>query len=80
MASGLPVLASDWGGYRDSVVDDVTGYRVPTFITRGGPRVAWRRATEPLERLGRDSRLRQRLARPDLIRTVRGQGYQFVNR
>ena len=26
------------------------------------------------------SRLRQRLARPDLIRTVRGQGYQFVNR
>ena len=26
------------------------------------------------------SRLRQRLARPELIRTVRGQGYQFVNR
>ena len=26
------------------------------------------------------SRLRQRLDRPDLIRTVRGQGYQFVNR
>lgn len=26
------------------------------------------------------SRLRQRLGRPDLIRTVRGQGYQFVNR
>ena len=26
------------------------------------------------------SRLRQRLTRPELIRTVRGQGYQFVNR
>ncbi len=26
------------------------------------------------------SRLRQKLQRPDLIRTVRGQGYQFVNR
>lgn len=26
------------------------------------------------------SRLRQRLARPDLIRTVRGKGYQFINR
>ena len=26
------------------------------------------------------SRLRQKLAKPELIRTVRGQGYQFVNR
>ena len=26
------------------------------------------------------SRLRQKLERPDMIRTVRGQGYQFVNR
>ena len=26
------------------------------------------------------SRLRQRLARPDLIRTVRGRGYQFIHR
>ena len=26
------------------------------------------------------SRLRQKLERPELIRTVRGQGYQFINR
>jgi glycosyltransferase involved in cell wall biosynthesis len=31
MASGLPVLASDWNGYRDLVADGETGFRVPTY-------------------------------------------------
>lgn len=31
MACGLPVLASDWNGYRDLVVENETGFRVPTF-------------------------------------------------
>jgi glycosyltransferase involved in cell wall biosynthesis len=30
MASGLPVVASDWDGYRDLVVPGETGYLVPT--------------------------------------------------
>ncbi len=30
MACGLPVIASDWNGYRDLVVDGETGYRIPT--------------------------------------------------
>lgn len=29
MASGLPVLVSDWNGYRDTVRDGVDGFRVP---------------------------------------------------
>lgn len=32
MASGLPVLVSDWDGYKDTVVDGVTGYRIPTWM------------------------------------------------
>jgi D-inositol-3-phosphate glycosyltransferase len=30
MAAGLPVIASDWSGYRESVVHGVTGFLVPT--------------------------------------------------
>ncbi len=30
MAAGLPVVCSDWDGYRDLVVHGRTGYRVPT--------------------------------------------------
>jgi hypothetical protein len=31
MASGLPVVASDWNGYRDLVIHGETGFRVPTY-------------------------------------------------
>lgn len=32
MAAGLPVLVSDWDGYKDTVVEGVTGFRVPTWM------------------------------------------------
>lgn len=31
MAAGLPVIVSDWDGYKDTVPDGVTGFRVPTW-------------------------------------------------
>jgi glycosyltransferase involved in cell wall biosynthesis len=31
MAAGTPQIVSDWDGYRDTVVDGVTGYRIPTY-------------------------------------------------
>ncbi|MCA9062368.1 MAG: glycosyltransferase family 4 protein [Planctomycetaceae bacterium] len=31
MASGLPVVASDWNGYRDLVVPGETGFLIPTY-------------------------------------------------
>ncbi len=31
MASGLPVIASDWNGYRDTIVHGETGFRVRTY-------------------------------------------------
>lgn len=31
MASGLPVVASDFDGYRDLVIDGETGFRIPTL-------------------------------------------------
>jgi len=53
MASGLPQVVSNWSGYRDTVVNGVTGFLVPTVwadclggITRFGPISGW-----PIEHL-----------------------------
>lgn len=35
MASGLPVVGSDWDGYRDLVAHEETGYLVPTRMVHG---------------------------------------------
>ena len=36
MAAGLPVVVSDWNGYRDTVQDGVEGFRVPTIAGAEG--------------------------------------------
>jgi len=36
MAAGLPTVVSDWDGYRFTVEDGVTGYRVPTSMPGSG--------------------------------------------
>jgi starch synthase len=36
MASGLPVIVTDWDGYRDTVRDGVDGYTIPTLAPREG--------------------------------------------
>ena len=36
MAAGLPVVASDWDGYRDTVAHDRTGILIPTQIPPAG--------------------------------------------
>lgn len=36
MAAGLPVVVSDWDGYRDTVRDGIDGFRVPTLMAQSG--------------------------------------------
>jgi glycosyltransferase involved in cell wall biosynthesis len=36
MAAGLPVVVSDWNGYKDTVRDGVDGFRVPTWAPPPG--------------------------------------------
>ena len=36
MAAGLPVVVSDWDGYRDTVRDGVDGFRIPTWMPEDG--------------------------------------------
>ncbi|WP_439514168.1 glycosyltransferase family 4 protein [Oceanibaculum nanhaiense] len=36
MAAGLPVVVSDWDGYRDTVRDGIDGFRIPTLTPMSG--------------------------------------------
>lgn len=36
MAAGLPVVVSDWDGYKDTVRDGVEGFRIPTLMPGPG--------------------------------------------
>lgn len=36
MAAGLPVIASDWNGYRETVRDGVDGFLIPTYMPAAG--------------------------------------------
>jgi glycosyltransferase involved in cell wall biosynthesis len=36
MAAGLPVVVSDWDGYRDTVRDGIDGFRIPTLMPQPG--------------------------------------------
>ena len=36
MAAGLPVVVSDWDGYKDTVRDGVDGFRIPTLMPPSG--------------------------------------------
>ncbi len=36
MAAGIPVVISDWDGYKDTVRDGVDGFRVPTLMPQTG--------------------------------------------
>jgi len=46
MAAGLPVLATDWDGYRDTVRDGVDGFLVTTWAPAAGAGVSYARALE----------------------------------
>ena len=53
-ASGLPVLAADWGGLRDVVVHGETGWLAPTWLSDRGPRADWSALVDPALRLLED--------------------------
>lgn len=48
MAAGIPVVVSDWDGYKDTVRDGVDGYRIPTLMPQAGlgGDLAYRHAVE----------------------------------
>jgi glycosyltransferase involved in cell wall biosynthesis len=41
MACGTPVIGSNWGGLKDTIVDGETGYKVGTVVTDLGVKLNW---------------------------------------
>jgi len=41
MACGTPVIGTNWGGLKDTIVDGETGYKVSTVVTTSGVKVNW---------------------------------------
>jgi hypothetical protein len=71
MSAGLPLVVSDWGGLRDTVVQDETGYRVPTYQGRIAEHVDLWQARLHCRRLATDPLLRARLGRAGRARAER---------
>ncbi|MDO9236783.1 MAG: glycosyltransferase family 4 protein [Aquabacterium sp.] len=46
MACGLPVVVSDWDGYKDTVRDGVDGFRIPTWMPAPGAGEGWATSLE----------------------------------
>ena len=59
MACGTPVVCTDWGGLKDTVVHGETGFRMDTVISRHGVKVDFNQGVEAILRLIRDKALKQ---------------------
>jgi glycosyltransferase involved in cell wall biosynthesis len=71
MAAGLPVIGADWGGLKDTIEHQVTGFRVPTVVTRIGVAVDHCRALQYARTLA---------ASPELRRSMGAGGRERVRR
>ncbi len=60
-ACGIPVVCSDWGGFRDVIRQGETGFLMDTVITRHGVRVDWARGARYVTLLLRNETLRRHM-------------------
>lgn len=62
-ACGVPVVCSDWGGFKDVVRHGETGYLMETVLTRHCVRVDWDAGAEYVVHLLRDDSLRRQMGK-----------------
>lgn len=62
MSAGLPVVATAWGGLKDTVIDEQTGFLCDTWVTDYGIRFDMPRVVNSLRYLMEESILRKELA------------------
>lgn len=59
---GLPVVASKWGGIKDTVLHGDTGFLMETVLTDNGPRLEWRSGVKYILNLLSDDLLWKRIS------------------
>jgi glycosyltransferase involved in cell wall biosynthesis len=60
-ACGVPVVCTEWGGFKDIVEDGKTGYFIDTIITKNGIRVNWKDGSKKIITLLQNSELHQKI-------------------
>lgn len=60
MACGTPVIGSCWGGLRDTIKHDETGYHISNVVTDSGVKLNWWEAANRIVQLLEDDATRQR--------------------
>lgn len=48
-ACGLPVIGTDWGGLKDTIIDEVTGFHIQTSQCKYGARINMKQARNRIE-------------------------------
>ncbi len=64
---GVPVVCSDWGGFKDVVIHRQTGFLVDTVISKHGVRVDWQAGAYYVIQLLNDDRLRTEMAERAMV-------------
>ncbi len=54
MACGTPVICSNWGGLKDTVIHGQTGYHMPVILSNNGVKVDWQKGLIALISLLKD--------------------------
>lgn len=62
MACGCPVIGTNWGGLKDTILDGRTGYKVSAVSTPSGVKVNWWEASNRIASVLVDSALRRSLS------------------
>ncbi|MDJ0841146.1 MAG: glycosyltransferase [Acidobacteriota bacterium] len=77
MACGTPVIGCAYGGPKDTVAHNETGYLMPTWITRGGIRSDWESGFHAALRMLRDRRRWEQLSTAATARMQRGFSQEY---
>jgi glycosyltransferase involved in cell wall biosynthesis len=72
MSSGLPVVATYWGGQQDTVEDRATGFHVDTWVSGTGIRFDFADTVRACESLTRSDAARRRMGRAARERVLDG--------